>query len=1360
MRALMRITQNMLARYAQVLLVLTAFALMVISSYFFLSEAENRHLKRSAENAILFTEANIKSDMLELETLLGVVSETIKVMLNKGDDSYAINEYMLLINNYVEAGGELRLYSATGIFGVFDIFDGLMLIGDEIWTPPDDYYQTDRPWYSGAVKAAGEISATEPYLNVYSNEITITLSRRIFDRNGNALGIICINIELDRIAQYVVNTHFVEGGYGFLLSENHMIIAHPRPDMVGMSLRNVTSGIATLIGEAEEKGSVSEVVTTDYRGVNCIVFIQKLPNGWFMGVVTPIDNYYQSTKNLAITLSALGMLFAILLIWLLLSISTQKANSEERMQVMFNATPLVAYIFNKDFTIIDCNENAVKLFDLSSKQEFCQRFYDLLPEYQPDGRLTADIGREVTQKTLEEGSSRFEWTYKKFNGELIPCEITCVRVVYKNELNVVGYMRDLREEKKMLKVIQQRALLLDTVNSAATVLLSSNNFDSFETSLLRSFDLVGHCLDVDRVQIWRNEMFSDGMHFVLRYEWLSDYGKRCKPFPYGVHFSYASKKEWESKFLRGENINAPLCELSEEDQAFLGYYQMKSIVIIPMFLEEKFWGFFSIDDCRCERTFSSEEISILTSAGLMMTSAVNRNIQAVKMREVEERTQIMIDAAPFCAIFWDKNLNLIDCNQEAVKMFGLSDKQEFIDKFVSLSPEYQSDGISSGEKGSRLVREALEEGYSRFEWTHQKLDGERIPADVTCIRVKHMGEFTVTEYIRDLREQKAMIAEMRKAELAEESSKAKSDFLAKMSHEIRTPMNAILGIAEIQLQDESIGQSVKDALERIYNSGDLLLGIINDILDLSKIEAGKLELIPAQYDIASLVYDTVQLNIMRYEGKPIEFILEVSEDIPLLLFGDELRIKQILNNLLSNAFKYTQEGQIKMSVSAGTPASNKGSTVSLVFCINDTGQGMTPEQVRKLGTEYSRFNMEANRKTEGTGLGMSITRNLVHLMNGSIAVESIPGMGSTFTVTVPQKRAGSSLIGRELAENLMRLNHDGSHRIRTTQIKREFMPYGRVLVVDDVETNLYVAKGLMAPYGLSIDTAMSGFEAVDKIRDGAVYDVVFMDHMMPRMDGIEAAKIIRSLGYKGPIVALTANALSGQAEMFLKNGFDDFISKPIDIRQLNMSLNKLIRDKQPPDVVEAARQQKNNNTGGNPYLDPQLAEFFVRDAKNAIGVMEAVYLNKCRRSDDLSIFVINAHAMKSALMNVGENELSRQAARLEKAGRDQDTSLIMSELPSFIEMLYAAVNKYENVEEPSAGSEKDIDSSFLLEKLSAVKTACAAYDKKAAKSALTQIRQKEWPQSVKEKLSGIAGYLLHSDFDEAVKFIEEYVRQL
>jgi signal transduction histidine kinase/DNA-binding response OmpR family regulator len=609
-----------------------------------------------------------------------------------------------------------------------------------------------------------------------------------------------------------------------------------------------------------------------------------------------------------------------------------------------------------------------------------------------------------------------------------------------------------------------------------------------------------------------------------------------------------------------------------------------------------------------------------------------------------------------------------------------------------------------------------------------------------------------------LAKQQAMMDEMRKAEIAEKSNKAKSNFLAKMSHEIRTPMNAIIGITEIQLQDESHPPITKEAFEKIYNSGDLLLGIINDILDLSKIEAGKLVLNPARYDISRLVHDTVQLNIMRYESKPVKFILNVAENTPLMLFGDELRIKQILNNILSNAFKYTNEGTVTLSV-------NYISNSTLEFVISDTGQGMTAEQVDKLGTEYSRFNTETNRETDGIGLGMNITKTLIQLMNGILSIESTPGMGSTFKVRLPQERLDNSIIGRELAENLIHFNIDNSSRIKSMQMKRDFMPYGKVLVVDDIETNLYVACGLMSPYGLSIETVTSGFEAVDKIQKGCIYDVIFMDHMMPGMDGIEAVKIIRETGYNKPIVALTANAVTGQAEVFLKNGFDAFISKPIDIRQLDIVINKLIRDIQPPDVLEAARRQTGSikqeenqsvNVEHQMPVNSQLAEFFIRDAKKSIAILEEINANKCETADDVSIFIINVHAMKSALANIGETGLSAEAAKLEKYGREQNINLVLAELPSFLVKLHGVVSKLESQKIVPKQCNNQDDIQYLMEKLHVIKTACSSMDKKTVKKTLAEIREKTWSAPINEQLGAIAGNLLHSEFDEIERNIDYY----
>jgi len=397
----------------------------------------------------------------------------------------------------------------------------------------------------------------------------------------------------------------------------------------------------------------------------------------------------------------------------------------------------------------------------------------------------------------------------------------------------------------------------------------------------------------------------------------------------------------------------------------------------------------------------------------------------------------------------------------------------------------------------------------------------------------------------------------------EAASKAKSEFLAKMSHEIRTPMNAILGITEIHLQKNTLTPDIKEAFGKISISGYSLLGIINDILDLSKIEANKMELTLVEYNTASLINDAMQLNMMNVGSKPINVKLRVDKNIPSMLLGDELRIKQILNNLLSNAIKYTEKGEVELTVFTGQLDIKADSKILLVFKVSDTGQGMTSEQINKLFSEtYTRFNLETNRKVEGTGLGINITKNLVNMMGGKISVESELGIGTTFTVRLPQGCIDSPPIGEELAENLQKFRFNSAIRTEKLQIARDYMPYGSVLIVDDTETNLYVAKGLMEPYGLKIYTASSGLEAIEKVKSGNVYDIIFMDHMMPKMDGIEATQIIRDLGYAKPIVALTANAVAGQAEMFVSSGFDAFISKPIDIRQLNTVLNKFIRDKQ------------------------------------------------------------------------------------------------------------------------------------------------------------------------------------------------------
>ena len=545
---------------------------------------------------------------------------------------------------------------------------------------------------------------------------------------------------------------------------------------------------------------------------------------------------------------------------------------------------------------------------------------------------------------------------------------------------------------------------------------------------------------------------------------------------------------------------------------------------------------------------------------------------------------------------------------------------------------------------------------------------------------------------------------------AEAASRSKSAFLATMSHEIRTPLNAIIGLSDIELQKE-LSTDARTNLEKIHNSGDALLAIINDILDISKIETGNFDLIPVDYDIPSLINDTVQLNIVRIGSKNLIFKLKVDQTIPVRLFGDELRIKQILNNLLSNAFKYTEKGSVLLTVSW----EKRGDDAWLVFAIQDTGQGIRRQDLPKLFSEYRQLDARANRHIEGTGLGLSITKNLVSLMKGRIGVDSEYGAGSTFTVQLPQRIVDETPIGETIAQSLEAFHFKDVHHNQSLRLARSYMPYGKVLVVDDVETNLDVAKGLMLPYGLSIDTAASGPEAIEKIQaagngdETSRYDVVFMDHMMPGMDGLEAIRIIRNelsgnYGRTVPIIALTANALTGNEKMFLAHGCNAFISKPIDIMQLDTALNTWVRDKQSVETLKKAEMELVKTKKEEPDSPGILDDITVAGIDIIQGRQryngETAYLDIIRSwclhtpalleklrglsPENLPEYSITVHGLKGSSYGIFANDIGKKAAELEGFAKAGDFSSVQAANTAFIEMVESMLTDLRELLEKTA----------------------------------------------------------------------------
>ncbi|MDR1062623.1 MAG: response regulator [Azoarcus sp.] len=534
--------------------------------------------------------------------------------------------------------------------------------------------------------------------------------------------------------------------------------------------------------------------------------------------------------------------------------------------------------------------------------------------------------------------------------------------------------------------------------------------------------------------------------------------------------------------------------------------------------------------------------------------------------------------------------------------------------------------------------------------------------------------------------------------IAENASAAKSTFLANTSHEMRTPLNAIIGLSELALDAGELPEEDMNNLEKIYNSGVTLLGIVNDLLDIAKIESGKFELVPVDYDVPSTINDTRSLNILRLADKPIVFRLSIDETIPSRLHGDELRIKQVFNNLLSNACKYTHAGYIDWTVGWERDGGSEDGSIWLVSSIADTGVGVRQEDISKLFTDYNQVDTRSNRSIEGTGLGLAITRRLVEAMGGTINIESVYGKGTTFTVRIRQKIASNSPIGPITAEALRGFHYSANKRVRGKELVRVQMPYARVLVVDDVQTNLDVAKGIMKPYGMQIDCVASGFEAIDLVRAATVrYDAIFMDHMMPEMDGMEATRIIREeidsdYARTIPIIALTANAVIGNEEIFLKHGFQAFLTKPIDMLRMDTVLRQWVRRKELENGREtqalsagnvAGAADENKKADYADETDPGIDGLdwtaglsrFGGDTNIYISVIHSYLTNTTRLLDQirevqeeaLAQYAIVIHGIKGSSYGIEARDIGKKAEELEYAAGAGNFDFVRRNNPLFIQ---------------------------------------------------------------------------------------------
>jgi signal transduction histidine kinase/response regulator RpfG family c-di-GMP phosphodiesterase len=983
-----------------------------------------------------------------------------------------------------------------------------------------------------------------------------------------------------------------------------------------------------------------------------------------------------------------------------------------RWKSVLDTMPIGVNMYDENNVMIDVNQTMLDQFACVNKEEYIERWKDTFPERQPDGSLTIEKFGEVI-KTLFEGGTVpvIEWQMQTIYGDPIPMHINSVMVYESKKPMLVTYATDLRPIHEAMKQVEEEQqfnnILYENSPHGVSIWTQDGRVVRANRQLLKIFGAE----DYD--------------------EFLKNFNRFYEEFQPSGAYSEEGFYAYLRRAFDGETVRFEWINLNVQG--------------IPIPLEITFVRY-------------KRGNEFFVAAYTVDLSEVKATM--AQLREADQRSAVLIDALPIASALIGADYLVLTCNQAAVNLLARTSDAPFEYKHSDDGEVYHCDNICAkcdnnhqsiciarrclirnwrhtimGYQENRSQIEdllisqcehALENGRSTQTSYRKTLTGEELFVETTLVPVMYNGKQGWALYMRDLRE-------ARLREVAEEESRAKTRFLARMSHEIRTPMNAVLGVTEIQLQKGSHDNETEEAFLRIHQSSSMLLSIINDILDLSKVEAGKMEIVPQRYEFTDLIIETVQLNLMHLGEKPINFKLEIDENMPKFMEGDELRLKQVMNNLLSNAFKYTEEGEIFLHFSREN--TDDPETIFMVIKVQDTGQGMSKSQLNTLfEIEFNRLNLHLNRDIQGSGLGMTITFSLVNLMHGKISVESAPGKGSLFTVKIPQKICDNKVLGADAAK-LQNIEAVKNSLKKISRQKRETMSHGKVLIVDDVESNLFVAKGMLMPYKLSVETVMSGFEAVEKIKSGNTYDIIFMDHMMPGLDGIEATSRIRNEGYDLPIVALTANILVGQEEMFLNSGFNGFISKPIDVNKLDDCLKQFIGKNDMP----------KKPTNSAPVLSEALTASFLRDAVKVTKTLKDLIISQKFDDDAIKLYTINFHAMKSALANIGAAELSDIAYALEEASRATDTDTIKAETLPFLESLAEIVKRLT----PETTNSADQDPALLTEKLQDIRTACEAYDKKSARKALATLNEKQWSPQTKAMLENITAALLHSNFEEA-----------
>jgi len=761
--------------------------------------------------------------------------------------------------------------------------------------------------------------------------------------------------------------------------------------------------------------------------------------------------------------------------------------------------------------------------------------------------------------------------------------------------------------------------LFDIVNATAKLLLAVTDEKSFKNAIFDGMRIIADSFNFDHCYIWQNREVNNALHYTMRYKWISNTGCQKEMDEKSAVFSYDNFPSWKERFLKGECVNIIIKNMPKEEQANLINRGVKSIFAVPVFMQDSFWGYASFDDCAAERILDEDEINALHSICLMVVNAIIRNEQSNRVNMEHLHRDILLNtvnkiaavllqaevsefenALSRCMGMLGEAVNVdrvyiwrnykVKGKLFATQLFEWSEGAEpqqgsiyTVDiPYTECMPGWE-EKLSNGQCVNSLIRDMhpaaqaqlipqgilsmlvvpvyLREhfwGFVGFDDCHRERlfteNEETILRSGSLLIAHSLLRNDLTMSIR------ATASDLEAALIeAQAANRAKGEFLSNMSHEMRTPLNAIIGMTHIG-KSAAVMERKDYAFEKIEGASNHLLVVINDVLDMSKIEEGKLVLSAGEFDFQKMIQKAVNMNIFRINEKNHKFGLYLDSEIPQFLKGDEQRLIQVITNLLTNAAKFTPEnGSIWLKAHLVSAADDYNKKCTIRIEIKDTGIGISPVHHERVFSPFEQAETNASRRFGGTGLGLAICRRIVELMNGKIWVESEFGKGSVFIFTAQLTKIESLTVSAEKKDALTETSVD-----QTLTFSGK-----RLLVAEDVEINREILLSILEPVEIEIDCAVNGTEAVNMFKaEPGRYDLIFMDMQMPQMDGLDATREIRmhesvmgigDIEKQTPIIAMTANVFKEDIEKCMQAGMNAHIGKPLDIDEVFETMQRYLK---------------------------------------------------------------------------------------------------------------------------------------------------------------------------------------------------------